>query len=214
MQQSSPLPTDAHRAPGTPAAMVPIHGLHHFAWRCRDSEETRAFYEDLLGLPLVHVIKADRVPSTGEYCPYVHIFFQMRDGSSIAFFDLGDDVAALPSPNTPAWVNHIALRVDTVDELLAAKARLETAGVEVLGITDHHIIHSIYFFDPNGIRLELTTPTVSADEMKALAGHAHDDLAQWTQEKRARRAATSQAQGSGVATATAPAAAGAPDGAP
>ena len=76
---------------------VPVLGLHHFAWRCRDSEETRRFYEDLLGLPLVHVIKSDHVPSTGEYCPYVHIFFQMRDGSYIAFFDLGDDVTALPS---------------------------------------------------------------------------------------------------------------------
>ena len=109
----------------------------------------------------MHVIKADHVPSTGEYCPYVHIFFQMRDGSYIAFFDLGDDTAALPSPNTPSWVNHIALRVDSVDDLRAAKTRLEAAGVEVLGVTDHHIIESIYFFDPNGIRLELTTPTAT-----------------------------------------------------
>ena len=97
--------------------------------------------------------QSDHVPSTGEFCPYVHIFFQMRDGSYIAFFDLGDDVAALPSPNTPAWVNHIALRVDSVGRrCCAAKARLEAAGVEVLGVTDHHIIESIYFFDPNGIR--------------------------------------------------------------
>jgi len=108
-------------------APVAVQGLHHFAWRCRDSEETRHFYEDILGLPLVHVIKSDHVPSTGEYCPYVHIFFQMRDGSYIAFFDLGDDTVALPSPNTPAWVNHIALRVDSMADLLAAKARLQAA---------------------------------------------------------------------------------------
>lgn len=66
---------------------VSILGLHHFAWRGRDSEETRHFCEDLLGLPLTHVIKSDIVPSTGEYCPYVHIFVQMADGSYIAFFD-------------------------------------------------------------------------------------------------------------------------------
>lgn len=168
----------------TPA--VPIRGLHHFAWRCRDCEETRHFYEDLLGLPLVHVIRADRVPSTGEHCPYVHIFFRMADGSFIAFFDLGDDVKALPSPNTPAWVNHLALRVDSTEALLAAKARLEAAGVEVLGITDHHIIESIYFFDPNGIRLELTTPTVPESEMERLAAQAHEEVRAWTQEKRAR----------------------------
>ena len=170
---------------------VPIQGLHHFAWRCRDCEETRHFYEDLLGLPLVHVIRADHVPSTGEYCPYVHIFFRMADGSHIAFFDLGDNVVAEPSPNTPAWVNHLALKVDSVSALLAAKARLEAAGVEVLGITDHHIIQSIYFFDPNGIRLELTTPTVSMAEMDRLAKLAHAEVAAWTVEKRARLLANS-----------------------
>jgi len=176
--------------PASPAP-VPVRGLHHFAWRCRDAEETRRFYEDLLGLPLVHVIKSDHVPSTGEYCPYVHIFFRMRDGSFIAFFDLGDDIAALPSPNTPSWVNHIALRVDSVADLLAAKARLEGAGVEVLGVTDHHIIESIYFFDPNGIRVELTTPTVPQAEMDAHALRAHADLDAWTARKAELRAARS-----------------------
>jgi hypothetical protein len=83
-------------------AMVLIDGLHHFAYRCRDAEETRHFYEDILGLPPVHLVRADKVPSTGENCPFVHIFFQMADGSHIAFFDLGDDVKAEPSPNTPA----------------------------------------------------------------------------------------------------------------
>jgi catechol 2,3-dioxygenase-like lactoylglutathione lyase family enzyme len=161
-------------------AAVPIHGLHHFAWRCRSAEQTRHFYEDLLGLPLVHVIRADHVPSTGEYCPYVHIFFRLGDGSFIAFFDLGDDTAAEPSPNTPAWVNHIALRVDSLEALHAAQARLEAAGVEVLGPTDHHIIQSIYFFDPNGLRMELTVPTVPEAEMQRLAGQAHADLAAWT----------------------------------
>ena len=170
---------------------VPIRSLHHFAWRCRDCEETRHFYEDLLGLPLVHVIQSDHVPSTGEYCPYVHIFFQMKDGSYIAFFDLGDDTAAEPSPNTPAWVNHLALRVDSVQELERAKARLEQAGVEVIGVTDHHIIKSIYFFDPNGIRLELTTPTVDAAAMDTLAGHAHAQVRAWTAFKQQRRAAAS-----------------------
>lgn len=180
--------TPAATAPPPPAPPA-VRGLHHFAWRCRDSEETRHFYEDLLGLPLTHVIQSDHVPSTGEYCPYVHIFFQMRDGAYIAFFDLGDDTAALPSPNTPAWVNHIALRVDSVADLLAAKARLEGAGVEVLGVTDHHIIESIYFFDPNGIRVELTTPTVPQAEMDAHALRAHADLDAWTERKATLRAA-------------------------
>ena len=161
-------------------AFVPVRGLHHFAWRCRDAEETRHFYEDLLGLPLVHVIRAERVPSTGEHCPYVHIFFRLGDGSHVAFFDLGDGAASAPSPNTPAWVNHLALAVHSEQDLLAARERLLAAGVEVLGPTDHHIIRSIYFFDPNGLRLELTVPTVPTQEMQRLATHAHADLAAWS----------------------------------
>jgi catechol 2,3-dioxygenase-like lactoylglutathione lyase family enzyme len=168
---------------------VPIHGLHHWAYRCRDAEETRRFYEDVLGLPLVHVIRADNVPSTGEYCPYVHIFFRMRDGSYLAFFDLGDDRASEPSPNTPAWVNHIALRVDSVAAVAEAKRRLEAAGVEVLGVTDHHFIQSIYFFDPNGIRLELTAYTGPDEYVAGKARSAHAECAAWTREKAGRRRA-------------------------
>jgi len=163
--------------------MPPIQSLHHFAWRCRDAEETRHFYEDLLELPLVHVIKSDNVPSTGEYCPYVHIFFEMSDGSYIAFFDLGDGIKADPSPNTPAWVNHLALEVGSEEQLVAAKLRLEAEGIEILGVTDHHIIKSIYFFDPNGVRLELTTRVASDEEMAKAEKHAHAALMNWTKEK-------------------------------
>lgn len=157
-----------------------ILGLHHFAWRCRHAEETRAFYEDLLGLPLAHVIRQDHVPSTGQYCPYVHIFFKMADGSYIAFFDLGDGVTAQPSPNTPAWVNHIAVRVGSLSELLQAKTRLKDAGVQVLGVTDHGFVQSIYFFDPNGLRVELTVPMVQAEVMEHHALEAHRLLRQWS----------------------------------
>jgi len=111
----------------------------------------------------------------------------MADGSHLAFFDLGDDVAAAPSPNTPAWVNHIALRVDSLDALRAAKERLEASGVEVLGITDHGIIESIYFFDPNGLRLELTVPTASAETTVRHEREAHAAVDAWTREKQERR---------------------------
>ena len=137
-------------------APAPIQQLHHFAYRARDAEETRHFYEDILGLPMYHIIQSDHVPSTGEYCPYTHFFFRLQDGSFIAFFDLGDDEAALPSPNTPSWVNHVAFRVDSVADLEAMRTRLQAHGVEVIGVTDHHIFKSIYFFDPNG-RLDAWT---------------------------------------------------------
>ncbi len=175
-------------------APAAIEQLHHFAYRCRDAEETRHFYEDLLGLPLYHIIQSDYVPSTGEYCPYTHFFFRLRDGSFIAFFDLGDDVKPAPSPNTPAWVNHIAFRVDSVQALEDTKARLQAHGVEVLGVTDHHIFKSIYFFDPNGIRLELAAQVAGADQMARESQTAHARLAAWTQRKAQWRAERAQGQ--------------------
>jgi catechol 2,3-dioxygenase-like lactoylglutathione lyase family enzyme len=166
--------------------MGTILGLHHYAYRCRDAEETRRFYEDLLGLPLVMTMKLDRVPSTGEACPYVHIFFEMADGACIGFFDLGDNSKPLPSPNTPPWVNHIALKMKTVDDVLAAKVRLEAAGVSVLGVTDHGFVQSIYFFDPNGIRLELTAESSTPEEMARFKAEARGLLDAWTREKAGR----------------------------
>jgi catechol 2,3-dioxygenase-like lactoylglutathione lyase family enzyme len=171
------------------ATFEPILRLHHSAWRCRDAGETRRFYEDLLGLPLSHLIRADNVPSTGEHCPYVHLFFELEDGSTIAFFDLGDGQAAAPSPNTPAWVTHLALKVKSLDSLVAAKRRLEEAGVDVLGITDHGFVRSIYFFDPNGIRLELTADTTEGKATKASCETARRRLDEWLVETAARAAA-------------------------
>ncbi|HYW56703.1 MAG TPA: VOC family protein [Polaromonas sp.] len=164
-------------------APAPVQQLHHYAYRARDAEETRHFYEDILGLPLYHIIQSDYVPSTGEYCPYTHFFFRLQDGSFIAFFDLGDDEAAMPSPNTPLWVNHISFRVDTELELNVMKARLQAEGVEVLGVTDHHIFKSIYFFDPNGVRLELTAQLADEFEMLEESKTAHARLAEWTARK-------------------------------
>lgn len=155
----------------------PVSSLHHWAWRCRNAEETRHFYEDILGMPLVHTVYHDHVPSTGEYHPYFHIFFQMKDGGCLAFFDLLDDQGYTPDPATPAWVNHLAMNVSTRAELLETKARLEANGIDVLGIVDHTIFDSIYFFDPNGIRLELAFQTACPARMAALAAEAHANLA-------------------------------------
>lgn len=190
MNNSITSPSAGYPAPVPDGTVL---GLHHFAWRCGDAEETRRFYEDILGLPLVHVIKKNHVPSTGQYCPYVHIFFRMFDGSHIAFFDLGDGQCAAPSANTPAWVNHIALRVESRGNLDAMKARLLDHGIDVLGVTEHDgYIESIYFFDPNGLRLELTTEVAPAHVVSAFAGHAHRQLAEWTTESGKRRSAAQE----------------------
>lgn len=132
-----------------------LQGLHHFAWKCRDVEETIDFYEGILELPMVHEIREDYVPSTGQYAPYRHIFFQMKDGSHIAFFELGDNQGI--KTDADDWVVHFAFKANNREELLKAKERLELNGIEVIGPTRHgDFIESIYFFDPNGLRLEIT----------------------------------------------------------
>jgi glyoxylase I family protein len=160
-----------------------VQKLNHFAWRCRDAEETRVFYEDLLGLPLAHVVVEDAVPSTGEACGFAHLFFRMADGSFIAFFDLGDGKGCTPDPQTPAWVNHFSMEVATEAELGDAKRRLEAAGVAVLGITDHDWLKSIYFFDPNGLRLEICYRAKGAEQMVRFERAARARLDDWTASK-------------------------------
>jgi len=189
MKQSVKLFSSQGKTMAQPDKLPPpaqILQLHHYAYRARDAEETRHFYEDILGLPLYHLIQSDHVPSTGEYCPYTHFFFRLKDGSFIAFFDLGDDTAALPSPNTPTWVNHIAFNVDSIQALEDSKARLQAHGVEVLGITDHRIFKSIYFFDPNGIRLELSAQVATPDQMHRESLDVRAQLDAWTAQKRER----------------------------
>src|SRR6218665_869559 len=126
VMRASPPQQPPHHTPPPPPP--PTRGRPPFPGRARDSEEDREeprrFHEDLPGLPLVHRMESGHVPGTGKYGPGMHLFFQMRGGSHIAFFGLGEGAAALPSPNTPAWVNRIALRVDSaLAELRAAKAR-------------------------------------------------------------------------------------------
>jgi len=166
-----------------------LRKLNHVAWRCADAEQTRRFYEDLLGLPLVHTVTSDRVPSTGELAPYFHLFFELSDGSYIAFFDIGDGRGATLPSDMPPWVHHFAFEVDSIADVHAMKARLQQAGVEVIGVTDHHFIQSIYFFDPNGLRLEVTTRTESKEYMEAGRREAHDALARWTKAKSAAQTA-------------------------
>lgn len=166
-----------------------VSRLHHFAYRCRDAEETRAFYEDLLGLKLTIFLRLPHYEEPGDYPPFSHLFFQMDDGSYIAFFDLGDDGVTAADEDTPYWVNHLALEVDSLETLEAHKAKLEAAGVPVKGPKDHHFVHSIYFIDPNGIRVELTAEVLGEDFKRQEAAEAHERLKAWTAEKEAARKA-------------------------
>jgi catechol 2,3-dioxygenase-like lactoylglutathione lyase family enzyme len=171
-----------------------VSRLHHHAYRCRDSEETRRFYEDILDMKLGIFLRIPHYEAPGDVPPFTHLFFEMNDGSYIAFFDLGDDGVSQYCPDTYEWVNHLALEVDSHDTLLHYKKRLEDAGVAVKGPKNHHFVDSIYFYDPNGIRLELTAWKEDAyfskaDFLKHEAEEAPKRIAAWTAEKQSKRAA-------------------------
>jgi catechol 2,3-dioxygenase-like lactoylglutathione lyase family enzyme len=161
-----------------------VGGLHHVAYRCNDAKETTDFYTEVLGLKYAMAVSEDRVPSTGEESPYMHIFFQMGDGSYVAFFEVPQSPPMQFDPNTPQWVQHLALTVDSMEDLVEMKERIEAAGVEVVGPTDHQICQSIYFFDPNGHRLELTYDTTTTEMAEKLAGVARPMLQDWQRTKK------------------------------
>ncbi len=163
-----------------------IDRIHHAAYRCRDAKETVEWYGQKLNMGFVLAIAEDMVPSTKEPDPYMHIFLDAGGGNVLAFFELPTKPAMGRDPNTPEWVQHIAFKVKDRDTLLEYRAHLEKNGVEVLGVTDHGAFHSIYFFDPNGHRVELACPDPEEEALlKRMDEVKWQMLEDWSKTKRA-----------------------------
>ena len=162
-----------------------ISRIHHAAYRCKDAKETVEWYAKNLNMDFVLAIAEDLVPSTKAPDPYMHIFLDAGGGNVLAFFELPNSPEMGRDENTPGWVQHMAIEVDSMETLLAAKAKLEANGVDVLGPTNHTIFKSIYFFDPNGHRLELATNTGTPEMYKTLDEVKWDMLNEWSKTKRA-----------------------------
>jgi catechol 2,3-dioxygenase-like lactoylglutathione lyase family enzyme len=157
-----------------------IRGLHHNAYRCRDSEETRRFYEGFLGLPLAGTLEIGETKS-GRKTNTLHTFYRLGDGSYLAFFEAPDMPFEFKSQHD--YDLHIALEVDmpTLHEMLAKGKAQE---IETRGISDHGFIHSIYFRDPNGYVIELTAKLPGHDQaMDPARNGARAKLDRWTAAK-------------------------------
>ncbi len=159
--------------------------IHHVAYRCKDAKETVGFYQRVLNMDFLIAFAEDRVPSTKEPDPYMHVFLDAGMGNVLAFFELPTKPEMGRDENTPAWVQHIAFELESYDALLAAKEHVESEGIDVIGPTNHGIFQSIYFFDPNGHRLELVANTQTPDQIAELKRVAPAMLEEWSRTKKA-----------------------------
>ncbi len=156
--------------------------LHHTAYVTKDQEATRAFYEDVLGFPLIAAwSEADEL--FGAERVYCHTFFGLADGSALAFFQFASaadqelfDPALAPSP-----FRHIAMKV-TAEGQAELERRLADAGWRPEGtyVLEHGYCRSLYTEDPNGMLLEFTVDAPGAEQIaKDRAADAHETLARW-----------------------------------
>jgi catechol 2,3-dioxygenase-like lactoylglutathione lyase family enzyme len=165
-----------------------LQGIHHVAYRCKDAKETVLWYQKMMHMNFILAIAEDRVPSTQAPDPYMHVFLDAGRGNVLAFFELPTCAPMGRDINTPEWVQHIALEVADYASLLQHKQHLESQDVAVLGVTDHGIFHSIYFFDPSGHRLELTCRDPQEKrQLQMLDAVKWAMLEEWSQTKRAPR---------------------------
>ncbi|AOW77106.1 glyoxalase [Colwellia sp. PAMC 20917] len=159
--------------------MIKMKRIHHVAYRCTDAKVTVDWYKEHLNMELTVAIAENEVPSTKAPDPYMHIFLDAGMGNVLAFFEIPNSPTMGRDENTPTWVQHIALEVEDVDALVAAKEELQSKGVDVLGPVHHGVFKSIYFFDPSGHRLELAANTGTVEQMKELKRVAPLMIEEW-----------------------------------
>ncbi len=162
-----------------------IQRIHHVAYRCNDAKETVEWYKKYLNMDFVLAIAENKVPSTHEPDPYMHIFLDAGNGNVLAFFELPNSPTMGRDPNTPNWVQHFAMKIETNEEMLDIKSKLENDGIEVVGPTNHTIFESIYFYDPSGHRLELAVDTGTPEMSQKLDAVKWEMLEEWSKTKQA-----------------------------
>ena len=160
-----------------------IQGLHHTAYRCRDSEETRRFYEDFLGLRLSSALPLT-ASKTGRAVRALHTFYEMADGSFIAFFEVPGDASDHLFDDKSDFDLHLAVEVPSLEILESYRKRASRRGWKCAAPADHGFVESIYFRDPNGYVVELTAKKPEHDaHMSSEVGTAHDVLSEWQETK-------------------------------
>jgi catechol 2,3-dioxygenase-like lactoylglutathione lyase family enzyme len=172
----------------TTNALKPLGNIHHLALRCRDAEQTRWFYEDILGLKLSAALSLEKSPGTEQERPFLHLFLELGDGNYIAFFDEPGRARPEHFELKDSYDIHIAFETDSRESMLAWMDKIAAAGDFIFGPIDHDFVESVYFFDPNGYALEITHKTAEHDTVILKEErHARAQIAEWTTKTRERK---------------------------
>lgn len=166
--------------------LASITNVNHIAYRCRDAEQTRWFYEDVLGLPLKIAFAEESIPGTGEASPFMHLFFQLPNGDFVAFFDNPSKATSDSFDPADSFDRHLAFEVPSREDLIARQKEINANGVMCLGPIDHGFVQSCYMYDPNGLQVEITCKTDTFEE-HLKPKDARAALDEWVQRTRAEK---------------------------
>ncbi len=165
-----------------------LNNIHHAAYRCRDAEQTRWFYEEILGLKLAAAFEEDVDFGEGFKRHFLHIFFEMGDGNYIAFFDEPEVSKPEDFKRKDSFDMHLAFEAENLDALLVWQKAINDSGKSCLGPIDHGFVQSVYMYDPNGIQVEITCRAENSVEIMAQQeADARGALAKWTENTRPQK---------------------------
>lgn len=168
-----------------------VQHIHHAAYRCRDAEQTRWFYEDVLGMKLAAALSFKQTSGTEIDRDYMHLFFDMGGGGLLAFFDEPAGAREEKFKKTDGFEVHIAFSVDSEEKMLEFQRRLQEAGTTCVGPLDHGFCKSVYAYDPNGLQIEFAWNTGEYDAIMTEAGaDAQNSMKKWTDRTRANKVET------------------------
>jgi len=156
--------------------------LHHNAYVAKNLEATRAFYEDMMGMPLV-ATWCEKTELFGKERVYCHCFFGLKDESALAFFQFADPADQQEfGPELPiSGFRHIALKVDKAHQQdLLARVKAANYPVEKYYFLEHGYCNSLYVLDPDNMIVEFCTDHPQVDKINAdVLPKAHSELKRW-----------------------------------
>lgn len=165
-----------------------INNIHHSAFRCRDAAQTTHFYRDILGLELQAALAFKELPGSKIPQEFMHLFFKMKNGEFIAFFDSPDNAKPEMFTRRHGFELHIAFEVPTKQALLDWQQYLKQYVDDCMGPINHEFVHSIYTYDPNGIQIEFTYKDKQHDKILHLEHVASEEnLLSWTEKTRQKK---------------------------